>query len=159
MRHRKRQRSRDRRRLLGQCHRLGKTVFGVLARFALPEDMRPRTAPNPGRGAPPLGNAPKTSRVSLSSRCQCRMSPSGPCQYLVVSLARSDRKAHHRVNPPIGSCAPRGFAAPPQIRWWSLSRQRRAHRRLGGGTSEAGGAYRDRTGDLMLAKHALSQLS
>ena len=40
-----------------------------------------------------------------------------------------------------------------------LSRRRRAIQRPWEAEPRSGGAYRDRTGDLMLAKHALSQLS
>jgi hypothetical protein len=48
----------------------------------------------------------------------------------------------------------------PQGCGWSLSPRRgTTPEDSAGGTGEAGGAYRDRTGDLMLAKHALSQLS
>jgi hypothetical protein len=69
-----------------------------------------------------------------------------------VSLARSDRKAHRAMNLPIGSSG-------------GLSRRRLAAacrslpRHPVNRTAKLGGAYRDRTDDLMLAKHALSQLS
>jgi hypothetical protein len=79
----------------------------------------PRIPPNAGRDAPPLGNAPKTSRVLLSSRCQCRMSPSGainrrmsPSGAAVSSSRSRDRTGRltRAVSLPIGS-SPRG-------EWW-----------------------------------------
>jgi hypothetical protein len=80
---------------LGQCHRLGKTVFGVPPRFAPLEDGRPPVPPNAGRARSPLGPDPKTSRVSLSSRCQltgCRHP--GRVSQSAAAISRSDRKAH-----------------------------------------------------------------
>jgi hypothetical protein len=66
------------------------------------------------------------------------------------------------VSLPIGSssCLACRSAARGRGSWWSLSRQKAAPPKVSvGGTNAVGGAYRDRTGDLMLAKHALSQLS
>jgi hypothetical protein len=61
----------------------------------------------------------------------------------------------------------RVFWALPTTHWWSLSilpRQDRQHQKAIGGTKAAakqgfGGAYRDRTDDLLNANQALSQLS
>jgi hypothetical protein len=88
------------------------------------------------RRPPHLANARTASRVLLSSRCQSasvrRMSPPGAS--VSCRLARAiGQEGSSATNLPIGSLA--------------SSRE------------DAGGAYRDRTGDLMLAKHALSQLS
>jgi hypothetical protein len=52
----------------------------------------------------------------------------------------------------MGRSCPRGCRRSPVA---PKARRRRSGRR----NHEGGGAYRDRTGDLMLAKHALSQLS
>ena len=142
-------------RLLGQCHRLGKTVFGVLPRFALLEDERPRIPPNAGRARSPTRERTQKRLVFRSLHdVSCRMSPSG--RSVVVSLARSDRKAHPAMSLPIGSRG--GLVGPAGSRTGDLTLAKRAlyPAEL---RPRRGGAYRDRTGDLMLAKHALSQLS
>ncbi len=43
--------------------------------------------------------------------------------------------------------------------WWSLSRQRRDSEESIGSANGVGGAYRDRTDDLLNAIQSLSQLS
>ena len=75
----------------------------VLPRFALLEDVRPRTTPDAADAArSPLGNGPK----NVSCFALFTMSVAGcrhpACQYL-AAIARSDRKAHHRMNLPIRS--------------------------------------------------------
>jgi hypothetical protein len=76
------------------------------------------------------GAEPSAGR--LNSRSPCSAQPRDP------AASPSDRRG--------GACRAEG--APPK------TRQASPPQRSGGG-----GAYRDRTGDLMLAKHALSQLS
>jgi len=91
-RHRRRQRSEDRRRLLGQCHRLGKTAFSVLPLRCLRTESANRQTF--GRDAPPLGSAPKASRVFAlftMSIAGCRHPAPSICLVL-----RSDRKDHPR---------------------------------------------------------------
>ena len=79
----------------GQCHLTWKdclqcpTASGCLRTFIL-EPPDARTCPFP------TWNGPEdVSCIALFTMSVCRTSPSGPCQYLAVSLARSDRKAHH----------------------------------------------------------------
>ena len=87
---RKRQRSRDRRRLLGQCHRLGKTVLVALPPRrpgTSPRTAKRRTRPNPHSG--------RTQNVS----CYCSLHDVTLPDVAIrrseaAAISRSDRKAH-----------------------------------------------------------------
>jgi hypothetical protein len=152
--------------LLGQCHRLGKTVFSVLPRLALLEDRGPRvTASRRTRRSPTWERPEDVSCFALFTMSLCRMSPSGG-QY-VAAISRSDRKAHasepasHIALRSGAGMVGRGGVEPPTSRLSGVRSNHLSYRPIpwAGWPVEAGGAYRDRTGDLMLAKHALSQLS
>jgi len=98
-RHRRRQRPCDRRRLLGQCHRLGKTVLVVLPLRCLRTGSPNRQTP--GRIRTPTRAGPKTSRVFAlftMSIAGCRHPAPSICLVL-----RSDRQNHRAMVLPIGS--------------------------------------------------------
>jgi hypothetical protein len=166
----------------GQCHLTWKDCFGCPTASLL-EDEIPKP-PNAGRVTTPTRAGPKTSRVSLSSRCQLPRSRdrtgrrtamrlpirSSASRGLVgregvepsTSRLSGVRSNHLSYRPnPVGSVDPfRGFCGFAAKGAGGACRPKGRHQRTRWAEpGEAGGAYRDRTGDLMLAKHALSQLS
>ena len=152
-----------------------------LAASAPLEDLHPRTTPERADASePPLGPDPERLVFCSLHDVSCRMSPSGVS--VLAAISRSDRKAHRAMNLPIGShiglpllepargLVGRGGVEPPTSRLSGVRSNHLSYRPnpVRGSSADApsassgghaGGAYRDRTGDLMLAKHALSQLS
>ena len=116
-----------------RARRISRSVCFDLERLLSPQGPR----------RDPAGLRP-TRRTPDSVSCFCSLNdvtkPGRPRPGQSMRLiSRPDGKARPQTRPPVRSKALRSKALRPKAR--------------------AGGAYRDRTGDLMLAKHALSQLS
>ena len=119
-----------------------------------------RTSKGPLRGARPTRRTPE-QRLVYCSLHDVSVPDVAIRRSVSRRLARAiGQEGSSQMNLPIRSGASRILRLCRKRRWWSLSPRRGANQRLGRRNQpKVGGAYRDRTGDLMLAKHALSQLS
>ena len=144
-----------RRRLLGQCHRLGKTVLVVLPLRCLrtsPQTARRRTCPDPHSGR--TQNVSCFALFTMSVPDVAIRAVSASCR-----LARAIGQEGSFRDEPANRIVSADFAAPPQEPLVEPVAPKARSPKTRQAEPRSGGAYRDRTGDLMLAKHALSQLS
>ena len=157
----------------GQCFDLERLLPDV------PPPPRAMRGPARTRSPPHSEGIPKASRVSLSSRCQSRRPraggrepeaktpPKGPNESRMRTILDRGRGMRPPPDRDRRAMVGRGGLEPPTSRLSGVRSNQLSYRPLAGAGPRTeprlrrggGGACRDRTGDLMLAKHALSQLS